>query len=67
MEKEEDVGKGCPEPKSTGEKQEFGARAVFHRLSCWGSGFLAGDAAFILPVGSVVVTPSCGGCLCRGL
>jgi len=49
MEKEEDIGKGCPEPKSTGEKQEFRARMVPHWLSCWGRGFLVGEAASVLP------------------
>lgn len=67
MEKEEDVGRGCPEPKSTGEKQEFGVRAVFHQLSCWVVDFSQEKQRPSFPVGSVVMTPSCGGCLCRGL
>lgn len=64
MEKEEDVGRGCPEQKATGEKQELRVRVVPYWQSCWGSRFLVGDAA---SVGSVVMIPSCYGCLCWGL
>lgn len=43
MEKEE-VGRGCFEEKSIGEKQEFRLMMVSHWPSCLGSQFLLGDA-----------------------
>ena len=37
MEKEEEVGRGCFEQKSLGEKLEFRVMMVSHWLTCWSS------------------------------
>ena len=51
MEKEE-VGRGCFEGKSIGEKQEFRVMMGSHWLSCRDSQFLIRDTMYIFSYGS---------------